>query len=175
MNDERKIWRSMPKEKLPGFLRDLADAIEQGGDGDFDAVDQFSTLKLRIKDEFGQTRVELTLKKPPSGWSARTGGPRGDHGMPKYKDLKKRMKRSFRAIRQALREGRTPPAEATASFLADAGLMTGYSGKGEEFYEEFKEACRAFSEACASGDLNRMGEAAEELRRQKRRCHDRHK
>jgi len=175
MREDRGIERHMSKEALPGFFRELADALEQGGGGEFESVGEFYRLKVSVRDEFGQLRVKLKIKTTGDSHEGRSGAKRGGGGMPKYKDLKKRMKRNFKTIRRALGEGQAPPAEATASFLADSELMTGYPGKGDEFYEDFRQACRAFSEACASGDLGRMGAAAEELNRQKRRCHDRYK
>lgn len=174
MSEDIRTERHMPKEALPGYLRELADALQQGGGGDFQSVGEFSKLKLRVRDEFGQIRVKLKITSPGACRTGEAGARKGE-GMPKYKDLKKRMKRSFKAIRRTLDEGRAPPAGVAASFLADAELMTGYTGKGDEFYQEFRDACRELSDACASGDLARMGAAVEELRRQKRRCHDIHK
>jgi XXXCH domain-containing protein len=175
MSNECRIERYMPKEALPDFLRELADALQQGGkEGEFDSVGEFYKLKLNFKDEFGQIRVKLKIRtsKPCRG---RGGGGKEAEGMPRYKNLKKDMKHSFKMIRKMLRDGQTPPAEAVAAFLADAERMTRYPGKGDAFYPEFRETCRELSEAGASGDLARMKAAAEELARQKSRCHDMHK
>ena len=178
MSGECRIERYMPRQALPDFLRELADALEQGGgDGEFESVADFYKLKLSAKDEFGQLSVKMKVKPPKACKTAQTGpveteDPSGsESGKPRYKSLKKRMKTSFKIILRMLHDGQTPPAEAVASFLADAERMTSFPGKGEEFYPDFTRACQEFSEAFDSGDLRRMGAMAEELAHQKARCH----
>jgi len=200
MSGECKIERRMPKEGLPGFFRDLADALENGGgEGEFEKLDGFVKLKVSLKEEFGGFSVKLKVKGPKQcvapGYAASAlqdaevegpdlhGSPdspdspgaqdaqAGPEGLPRYKSLKKRMKNSFKLILRMLHEGQTPPAEAVASFLADAEVMCAYPGKGDPFYPEFLQVCREFSDAYDSCDLPRMGAMAEELAHQKARCH----
>jgi XXXCH domain-containing protein len=176
MGGECRIERYMPRQALPDFLRELADAVEHGGgEGEFESVNGFYKLKLSAKEEFGQLSVKMKLKSPKAckseqadapGWTGTSG-----EELPSYKKLKKRMRASFRMILKMLQAGQTPPAEAVASFLADAEVMTKYQGKGEEFYPDFTRACQDFSEAYASGDALRIGAIAEELAHQKARCH----
>lgn len=185
MSGECRIERYMPRQALPDFLRELADAVEQGGgEGEFESVGGFSKLKLSARNEFGQLSVKMKVKPPKTSRTARPfsaspesaapeaeGVPESEIAKPRYKSLKKRMKSSFKMIVKMLHQGQTPPAEAVASFLADAEVMTTYPGMGEEFYPDFTRACLEFSEAYASGDPLRMGAMADELAHQKARCH----
>jgi len=188
MSGECKIERRMPKEGLPGFFRELADALENGGgEGEFENLDGFVKLKVSLKEEFGGFSVKLKVKGPkqcvvPGFPASALQDAEGEDlnaqdaqnepdGLPRYKSLKKRMKNSFKLILRMLHEGQTPPAEAVASFLADAEVMCAYPGKGDPFYPEFLQVCREFSDAYDSCDLPRMGAMAEELAQQKARCH----
>jgi len=182
MSGECKMERHMPKEGLPAFFREMADALEKGGgEGEFENLDGFVKFKLSIKEAFGGFNLKMKVKAPrpyvpaaaPIEGQETEGAPGQDNigGQPRYKNLKKRMKASFKVILRMLHEGQCPPAEAVASFLSDAETMCMYPGKGDPFYPEFLQVCREFADAYDSCDLPRMGAMAEELAHQKARCH----
>ncbi len=183
MSGELRIERHMPKEGLPAFFRELAEAIEKGGgEGEFENLDGFVKLKLSLKEAFGGFSLKMKVKSPrelpPAAGALFPGFGEGEapvsvgqDELPRYKSVKKRMKTSFKVILRMLHEGQCPPAEAVASFLADAELMCAYPGKGDVFYPDFLQVCREFADAYDSCDLPRMGAMAEELAHQKARCH----
>jgi len=176
MEEEHKIERTMQRGELPAFFRELADALEQDGDSALSGLSRSRKFKISAKDEFGHLSVKIKVKSqrgeagvPAEGAAAE--GEERPQGKPRYKDIKKRMKVEFRLIVKALHEGGLPPKETVDRFVADAGLMVTFPGKGEEFYEDFSHAVEEFASAYAAGDRLAMGAMAEALAHQKARCH----
>jgi XXXCH domain-containing protein len=176
MEEERKIERTMQRNELPAFFRELADALEQDGESALSGLNRSRKFKISGKDEFGHLSVKIKIK---SQWGeaagpgeAQTAEAEGrPSAKPRFKDIKKRMKFDFRVIVKALHEGGLPPQDTVERFVADAGLMVTYPGKGEEFYDDFSHAVEEFAAAFAAGDRLAMGAMAEALAHQKARCH----
>ncbi len=150
-----------PATAVPGSE---ADPLLASGLGDF------RKFKLNAKHAFGQMQVVLKVKTPDAAATAAgaadadgtttTGtGAGASHavraaGRPSYKSLKKRMRASFKALRQAVQAGVMPPPQAAASFLSDSLLMVEYPGYGDEHYAAYlaaAEALRAALEAVGTG------------------------
>lgn len=171
-----KINKYVDQTELAGFLRELADAVENGGEGELACVNDFKKLKIAIKNEFGQINVKLKIKaadtceeegvEAPTAEAAEAG-----QAKPKYKHLKKRMKSSYKMIVKMIHDGEVPPAEAVESFLADSDLMVTYPGYGDEYYDDYITVCEAFKKAYESGDLAKMDEAIGAISHEKSRCH----
>lgn len=171
MAESIKIQKYVDDKGLAGFFRDLADALENGGEGELACVEDFRKIKIAVKKEFGQINVKVRVK-PEGVCEAETGGEEGDGpSRPKYSRLKKRMKSSFRLLLKMIHEGQVPPAEAVASFLEDSRLMVTYPGYGDEYYDSYVEVCERFEAAYKSGDLEKMHEAVDALAHEKSRCH----
>lgn len=189
MGSEIKFERYVAIEELPGFFRDLADAMEKGGSGEFINVDDFRKLKITLKNEYGRVFLKTKCKPARQGDSPVLDGVNltdvsGDVGgasgkaadapgvyKPRYKDLKKRMKGSFKMIFKMVHDGLVPPELAVESFLADSDLMVSYPGYGDEYYEEYTRACEDFEKAYTAGDLDGMTEFVDILANLKGRCH----
>ncbi|QGY41931.1 GAK system XXXCH domain-containing protein [Pseudodesulfovibrio cashew] len=171
MGNETKISRYVDQAELATFLRDLADAVESGGKDEFACVDEFSKLKISIKNEFGQLALKAKFKSalPCDEPGAKTGS--GEPAKPKYKQIKKRMRSSFKMLVKLIHEGEAPPEEAVRSFLEDSALMVTYPGYGDEYYESYSQACEAFKDAFESGDVDRMHETIDVIVHEKSRCH----
>jgi len=168
VGNSTKIQKYVDQKELAAFLRDLADAVENGGRDDLACVDDFQKIKIAIKNEFGQIALKAKIKTETCEEEA--VAETGEGGL-KYKHLKKRMKSSFRLLVKTIHEGQVPPKEAAEAFLADAALMVTYPGYGDEYYESFTEACAAFAAAYESGDVTKMHEAIDFLVHEKSRCH----
>lgn len=89
----------------------------------------------------------------------------------KYDKLKKRMKKSFKAIVESVEQGEPLPAEAVESFVADSAVMVSFPGYGDQYYKEYMKAHKAFVAACGDGDPEAIREAVEALAYCKDRCH----
>lgn len=139
---------------------------ETGGETDpllAAGLGEFRKFKLNAKHAFGHMEVVLKVKTPDApafaaaaaGAAATVAGtgdaraPRHPHlaGRPSYKSLKKRMRSSFKALRQAVQAGTMPHPEAAASFLADSLLMVEYPGYGDEHYDAYRTATEALRAA----------------------------
>ncbi|MDR3045156.1 MAG: GAK system XXXCH domain-containing protein [Desulfovibrio sp.] len=181
----RKTSFSITRQELPVVLRRIADALERGDtvgtpgaatpEGDTDpllaeGLGNFRKLKLNAKHAFGQMQVVLKVKTPDAAAATADGtagtGAGARHsarpvhsarpaGRPSYKSLKKRMRTSFKALRQAVQAGAMPPPRAAASFLSDSLLMVEYPGYGDEHYAAYRtatEALRTALEAVGTDD-----------------------
>lgn len=177
MGIKNKIETYIPVSGLPRFLHDLADAIERGGTDDFTCVEDFEKIKISIKKEFGQVAIKTHFKprKPcaPISKVDENGLPL-EGTKPPYEDLKKRMKSSFKMIVKMVHDEQLPPKAAVDSFLADSELMVSYPGYGDEYYDEYMQACEAFRKAFASGDVAHCRETVIAISKQKGQCHARY-
>ena len=170
MSNDMTISRYLAPEDLADFFRQLADAVENGGHDEFACVDDFRKIKITVKNEYGQIGLKAKFK------AAKPCAPEviGEDGVPvkpKYKDLKKRMRGSFKILVKMIHDNSVPPREAVDAFLADSALMVTYPGYGDEYYESYAGACERFKAAYESGDLEAMHAAVDELVHEKSRCH----
>ncbi|QGY41590.1 GAK system XXXCH domain-containing protein [Pseudodesulfovibrio cashew] len=171
MKNKSTIEKYIEAAELPDFLRELADAIENGGDGEFSCAEDFVKFRVSAKNQFGKVKVRAKFK------SASECGPppellEGVEIAPlNYGSLKKRMKSSFRMLTTMSHDGQLPPAEAMESFLTDAATMVTFEGYGDEYYGEFTEECARLKTAYDAGDMDAMKTSLVELAKQKGRCH----
>lgn len=191
-----KLEKTLPRDDLADFLRQMA-AQAQSGALDFPGgsvpLAGMKTLKISVKDAGEALTVKVRLKFPKpepvhapahaSDGTPLTGpqsGPDRDRMpgrpalRPRYKSLKKRMKRDFKDIGAALAAGFPPHPATAAAFAADSRLMTTYRGKGDEHYPAYLEAVDAFEAAQASGDLEAMSRSYRDLALCKKKCHAGH-
>lgn len=172
MSSGTKIFRQVEQKDLPTFFRELADALENGGTDEFACVDDFKKFKIKGRADFGQVVLKMKFQSEqecsaPFDVECETRG----EIKPEYKDLKKRMKSSFRMLVKMIHDGEEPPREAVESFLTDSAFMVSYPGYGDEYYDIYTEACAAFKDAYESGDISRMHTAIDALVHEKGRCH----
>ena len=166
-----KLNKYVDRSGLASFFRQLADALEKGGTDELECVDAFTKMKIGVKDEFGQLTLKMKVKIPDTCLPSEEDGGDETSARPKYKDLKKQMKSSFRMLVKMIHDGQVPPDRAVESFLADSALMVSYPGYGDEYYESYTRACEAFKAAFDSSDVETMHQAIDILVHEKSRCH----
>jgi len=185
MTGNRKIELNMDRAGLSGWLMDLATGFDKG---EFlleeapIALERFKSLKLSFKQNAdGTLGVKLSVKYPKStcadGTTPNDVEEQDDASgmsLPKYKSLKKHMKQTFKSIGLALSAGQLPPDLEARSFVADSRLMLEYQGKGDEFYDAYREGTLGFEAALAAADLDALRAAYQSLAQIKRDCHSRH-
>ena len=118
--------------------------------------------KLRLKFEHAQIASADTVTDPTS---AAVEKPE------KYKTLKKRMKKSFKAIGTALDGNRLPESEIIDQFIADSRRMIGFEGYGDVHYDVYRQAYEQFREAYIANDFDAVKQKYETLDSLKRVCH----
>lgn len=166
-----KLERAIAREDMADFFRELAEAVEKSDD-DFRCLDDFRKFKLSGKEKAGGVFLKLSITPSDTcAAAAREGAPQQGDGKPSYKQLKKDMKADFKAVFQAVHQNRMPPQEAVTAFLKGADLMVTYPGYGDEYYDEFINACVAFRSAYESGDLARMHDTVDAIQGIRGHCH----
>ena len=180
---DKKVNVVLSKEDVPKVLRGLADLVEGkdtvAGAGVYGLelnADVLARLKVSLKRDGQMFSVKIKAREEgPGDESAEGEGDAPEGGLPKYKTLKKRMKKSFETIVDAVDKGAPLPADTVDSFLEDSVLMTDYPDEGEEYYAEYDQAVAEFKKAYAAGDAGRLSTATAALVASKKRCHDKYK
>lgn len=176
-------WR-LTRAETAGLLREFADQIDPEGTGkgpgDLPDLKGFRKVKLDLRRKWLKVAVKLKAEgtDPAGSGSPGAGGgpdPRPEGKKAEYKILKKRMKKTFKSISEALEAGRLPESGVVSSFLSDSRLMVGFPGYGDAFYEPYRAACRAFGSACEAEDIEAVRKAYADLDRLKSQCHDDYK
>lgn len=177
---EKIKYQGMSETEMAEFFREIADRLE-GREPDepkfpFDPSG-FRKLKISVKRQMDGLSVKVKMK--PSYSLSPLGEtdlpPELEGQKPKYKKLKKRMKVTFKAIQDSLAAGTLPNGAAVTSFMEDSRLMIDYPGYGDEYYQEYDQACLRFQEACDRQDIETCKVACQELDRLKKACHDKYK
>ena len=174
----------MAVHELPDFLRRLAVALESksASDPDFLNVDRIRKFKCEVDDRGVRFRMKFSedfcLAVQERHSPLDTSHPIHPHHAaekPGYKELKKRMRKDFKAMFKAIHEGVIPDRRDVMRFLSDAHLMVTYPGYGDVYYSVFIDACHAFEKAYEQGDLQLLNETVDALAFQAAHCHSRFK
>lgn len=177
MGNSIKMESLLTEEQLPGIFRQLAEVFEKGAaESGLEAlrgVEGFSKVGITVKREYGRLLLKVKIKCGEGECAAPAGDAPAE--AVKYKDLKKRMKRSFKVVFASLEANVLPPDEAVEAFVRDSGLMVGFPGHGDEQYAAYSAAVETFGAAFAAGDLAATRAACAELDRIKSQCHNRFK
>lgn len=184
---ERKIKQSLPPEKVPAYLRHLADAMENRTSNLpselSDLPEPIAKLEMKVKARDGRWNLTIKVKAAPPAAVEKPISPAGkameafvcSAGKPEddYNTLKKRMKASFKTIGGSLAAQKLPEPEVLRAFLADSEqMMTFPGGKyGEQHYPVYRKACRQLVEACESRNRPAVAEAYSALEQVKKTCH----
>ena len=183
---ERKIKQAMPYEDVPAFLRQLADAIEKKADplpeelADLPEPLAKLTIKGKPREDGWEMKVRMKAEAPPAPSLDDAAGPPADQrsgaaGQPElsYKDLKKRMKASFKAIGESIENQRLPENGVVSRYMADSQYMTTFSGAkyGEGDYPAYRQACRELARAWEARDLEGLQTSYAALDQLKKDCH----
>lgn len=182
---EVKFEKVLSSKEAADFLRALAQEIESGSKDQLKEFDlEFDDLK-KLKIEIKRSGEQLHLKgkaklnqadevETPAEAAAGEGKAKAEKPL-KYKTLKKRMEKSFKAISASLAKDALPAKDAVDSFVADSERMVSYPGFGDEYYEEYSKVCVQFNVAFENSDLTALKEKCAELAAVKKLCHDRYK
>jgi XXXCH domain-containing protein len=178
---EVRLAQTFTPEETADFLRDLAAGLE-GGERDSGAasdlpLSEFTKLDLRIKRQDDRLALKFKLKHKsepvPIGDdpAAADTPPKKE----KYKSLKKRLQKSYDAIRESLGEDRLPASGVVDEFVRDSLAMATYPDKGEEFYDAYLRACDLFLAAFQAGDLAQLKLRCREIHDLRGQAHDKYK
>jgi XXXCH domain-containing protein len=179
MSGSRKIGLEtvLPREAVPETLARLTAEAPQGrlvlGEGSL-PLDDWTEVKVSVKALGASCLVAVRVKQAGPSTVSEGQATKAERGAVRYKDLKKRMKQTFKHIGLALAAGQVPDVGVLADFIADSRRMTTYPGKGDALYPAYNAAVDRLEAAAASGDLAAMTETVAALGRMKKECHSRH-
>lgn len=178
---ELKFEKVVPSQNAADFLRALSQMIENGNMDELKKFDLASTDFKKMKIELKREGDQLHLKaKVKTAVACTTCGEmtceeeEGD-GKLKYKTLKKRMDKCFKSMGDTLKKGLMPEKSEVSTFVADSELMVGYTGHGDEHYDQYAKLCVQLNVASENGDLVAMQEKYAEIKAMKKLCHDQYK
>jgi XXXCH domain-containing protein len=178
---ESKTQTSVSLDALPAFFKDFAERLEQAisdkNENQQNDLTDFSKIRIRVKREGDHADVKMKIK-----WqeTAREETDEGDSALEKprktkYKTLKKRMEKTFKAMAKELKHGVVPSLDTVETYLEDAAKMVTYPDKGEPFYSDFQKACLEFKKVYKSKDVAAIKDSYAHMDKLKDTCHDRYK
>ncbi len=164
-------------------LRALADELEEGvvtinEQKCLIAAGTEVKVRLKAKDDTFSAKLRFkltnTLPDAEAGEGKTTSSKETD--TESYMDLKRRMSKDFKAIKNScIQEQTLPEADLVERFYLDSKTMCTYPSKGKDFFETFLKQADLFYEAFKTSDLAAMGTAVTALGQIRRDCHERHK
>jgi XXXCH domain-containing protein len=202
---KRKLKTKFKIVELEAYFRTIADALEGKTDLEdknlIGLFDNFSQATIRMKRKAKKISLDIKVDAEPlsSGETkdAAVPGPAAtpatetlpDAAPPepqapetspkpkklKYKDLKKRMKKSFKAIKESVSDSRLPERSDLVSFLNDSEQMVSYPGYGDAYYSEYQKACQALEDAAGRLDFATFKHQLEAVNKLQKECHNRYK
>ncbi|MBD3170285.1 MAG: GAK system XXXCH domain-containing protein [candidate division Zixibacteria bacterium] len=177
-----KIEKTISGDTISDILRKLAEEFENGEAFEerfvpVEALD-FEKLKLEFKRKNGQTRFKMKLKPLTviaDGDTLASESSVVSEAKPRYKSLKKRMKKDYKLIFNTIQDGSIPPKDVVESFISDSLLMITYPGYGDEFYDQYAESVREFQRSYDQGLVSEMRAAIEKVDKVKSISHNKYK
>ncbi|QTA83561.1 XXXCH domain-containing-protein [Desulfonema limicola] len=176
MSGSKISYEGMTKNQVSQFLREIADRLEgktpeEGLQFDVDPGD-FLKLQIKMKKELCGFSMSIKLKEGYEGLPLEESL---KNRRPKYKKLKKNMKITFREISNNLINNILPNDSIVSLFLTDSKLMITCFDKGDEYYEEYSNACEKFRLAFEAKEIEACKIAFAELTQIKTKCHKQYK
>ena len=163
-------------------LRSLADELEKGAvtiDEQTCSIAPDTKVKFSLKAKGDTFSVKLKLKSanPLSETEEEDKSTSStETGDESYMDLKRRMSKDFKAIKNCcIQEQTLPETDLVERFYRDSKTMCTYPSKGKDFFETFLKQAELFYEAFKASDMNAMGTAVTALGEIRKDCHEKHK
>ena len=183
MTLEKKFKKNVSGAQLAEYLRQLAVQIDSPATGKADELgdrrDNTKSIALKIKRRTTGYSVKVKIK------SERADTRDFDDMAPvddtlgsvevdfTFKQLKKRMKTSFKSINEYLVVGRLPDRTVVISFLEDAVRMSRFPDQCGQRYAEFKKACDGLLYDFNKADHVALRSRYAVLKRLRNECHRR--
>ncbi len=162
-------------------LRAVADELEKGVvniNGQICSIAAGTEAKISLKAKEDSFSAKLKFKlvntlsekgEDESTLSTETNGE-------SYMDLKRRMSKDFKAIKNScIQEQTLPETDLVERFYRDSKTMCTYPSKGKDFFETYLEQADLFYKAFRTSDLTTMGTAVAALGQIRKNCHEEHK
>nr|MBC8555531.1 GAK system XXXCH domain-containing protein [Candidatus Brocadiales bacterium] len=139
------------------------------------AADTEVKISLKAKGDTFSSKLKFNLANPLSK-AVEEEGESTVTGDESYMDLKRRMSKDFKAIKNScIQEQVLPETDLVERFYRDSKTMCTYPSKGKDFFETYLEQAALFYEAFKTSDLKAMSAAVTALGQIRKDCHNKHK
>jgi XXXCH domain-containing protein len=153
------------------YLRELADRVEAGQLDFRDAPVSLQQIKrIKVSLSPGPDGIDFEQKLKVRSDGSREASP----GELKFKPLKKRMRRIFKAMKALVEEGHAPPLEMVERFASDTDRMIHLAKENDPGYPEFRAEVQRLQAALQEGDLDALASRLRTLRAMEHACHARY-
>jgi XXXCH domain-containing protein len=184
---KQKMEVVLPREELSDFFKQLGEDVDSGAltlSGTDIDLSNFVELKVSVEPMGDQVMAKVKVKYPEAlyipqegmtvgGVAAAAGVETG--AKPKYKSLKKAMKKTWKHIVESVNAGARPQDEVVRTFYDQSLMMITYPGKGDDFYNAYEVAVNRMMSAYESEDHGELAEAVDAVGKLYKACHDRYK
>jgi XXXCH domain-containing protein len=182
MTLEKKYKKNFSADQLAGYLRQLAALIDGSTDRNADDLEgvrmgNIQSIKLKIKRYSAGYSVKLKVKSDKKEISdSKETPPVSDILGPAdvaitFKQLKKRMKSSFKLINENLVADRFPDRAVVDGFLKDVDRMSRFPDQCGERYAEFNRVCDDLLHAFENEDLSALRGRCTDVKQLRNVCH----
>ncbi len=164
-------------------LRALADELEKGvvtinEQKCLIAAGTEVKIRLKAKDDTFSAKLKFKLTNHSLETEKEEGEstPSTETDAESYMDLKRRMSKDFKAIKNScIQEQILPETDLVERFYHDSKTMCTYPSKGKDFFETYVKQADLFYEAFKNSDLAAMRTAVTTLGQIRKNCHEKHK
>ncbi len=180
---KQKYKQAVPFKELPRHLKLLADMIENRRLpilNNIVQIDDISSFKISLKykkyDDVVKTKIIIepvgeAFKEDIYEYKTIFLDNRIIKSKPSYKKLKQSMDNNFKHIQNYLDSKTMPTMKIITDFYKECQLMTLYSKKGDEYYEDFLETANDLYESVKKEKIKDAIKAFKKLDYIQKECH----
>lgn len=181
---ETKLEVKIEDQEMPTFLRELADFLEGKNISSFFFPENLTSIeKLKIKIERNKTGSFSAKWKTNAPKTTKEDGiflpltEEDDSSQLSYKQLKKRMKKTYKEIKNQIETDVVPSSVIVAQFIEDSETMMTFDDDeyGPKFYDAYRDGMTLFNKAFDQKSLPQMRTAIDDLDNIVSACHDKYK
>ncbi len=133
-------------------------------------------IRLKAKDDTFSAKLKFKLTNHSSEEEEGESTSSTETDAESYMDLKRRMSKDFKSIKNScIQEQTLPETDLAERFYQDSKKMCTYPSNGKDFFETYLEQADLFYEALKNSDLSAMGIAITALGQTRKNCHEKHK
>ena len=170
-----RISKELNREELAEVLEELASALRNGtfelDDGRW-PVPAALDVKLKHKEKKGRIKTRIEWQWSTIADYDETERKEVENWQKTFKDAKKRLGRTFKAMGKAVRDGQIPAEDLLAAFVADSHNMADTADPDwKEAMEEYLDHMANLQTAVARRQLDVVAHELRDLGTRMKNCH----
>ncbi len=170
-----RISKELNRDELAEVLEELAGAL-RNGTFELDAhrwpVPEVLGVQLKHKEKKGRIRTRIEWQWSTLADYDKTAREEVENWQKAFKEAKKRLGRTFKAMRKAVNDGQIPPEDILAAFVADSHNMADTADPDwKEAMEEYLDHMVNLQTAVANKQLEVVAHELRDLGTRMKNCH----